>query len=279
MNRLTFGAARGVVGALLFAWASLLAPRPSTADERIRAYDISVEIKADGSLDVTEQIAVRAEGSRIRRGIYRDFPTRYRDRYGNRVVAGFELLDVRRNGQPEPHFTESLANGIRINTGNDDFLRVPADYTFTLRYRTTRQLGFFSDHDELYWNAIGTGWIFPIDQGRVTVRLPTRCAGRGDARRRLHRTAGRAGSGLRGRPARAGAGALALDLVAGAQRRAHDRPQLSQGNRCRNPAGASVSGGCWPTTAASSSRWRASSRCWPFASGAGVRSAAIPAGA
>ena len=172
MSRRTSGAARGVVGALLLAWAGLVVARPSTADERIRAYDISVEINADGSLDVTEQIAVRAEGSRIRRGIYRDFPTRYQDRYGNRVVAGFELLDVRRNGQPEPHFTESVANGIRINTGNDDFLRVPADYTFTLRYRTTRQLGFFSDHDELYWNAIGTGWIFSIDEGQVTVRLP-----------------------------------------------------------------------------------------------------------
>ncbi len=163
---------RGIVGGLLLGWASVLAALPAAAQERIRAYDIAVEVKADGSLDVTEQISVRAEGSRIRRGIYRDFPTRYRDRYGNRVVAGFELLDVRRNGQPEPHFTESVANGIRINTGNDDFLRVPADYTFTLRYRTTRQLGFFSDHDELYWNAIGTGWIFPIDRGQVTVRLP-----------------------------------------------------------------------------------------------------------
>jgi uncharacterized membrane protein YgcG len=161
-----------VLGALVLGWVGLLMARPAAADERIRAYDIAVEVRTDGSLDVTERISVRAEGSRIRRGIYRDFPTRYEDRFGNRVLAGFELLDVRRNGQPEPHFTESVANGIRINTGNDDLLRVPADYTFTLRYRTTRQLGFFADHDELYWNAIGTGWIFPIDQGQVTVRLP-----------------------------------------------------------------------------------------------------------
>jgi uncharacterized membrane protein YgcG len=49
---------------------------------------------------------------------------------------------------------------------------VPADYTYTLHYRTTRQLGFFSDHDELYWNAIGTGWAFPIESGSVEVRLP-----------------------------------------------------------------------------------------------------------
>ena len=61
---------------------------------------------------------------------------------------------------------------MRINTGNDDFLPVPAEYTYTLRYRTTRQLGFFADHDELYWNAIGTGWAFPIDSGSVDVYLP-----------------------------------------------------------------------------------------------------------
>ncbi|HWS77808.1 MAG TPA: DUF2207 domain-containing protein [Thermomonas sp.] len=61
---------------------------------------------------------------------------------------------------------------MRVNTGNDDFLPAPADYTYTLRYRTTRQLGFFKDFDELYWNAIGTGWAFPIESGRVRVRLP-----------------------------------------------------------------------------------------------------------
>ena len=33
------------------------------------------QVQADGSLDVTERIVVRAEGSSIRRGIYRDFPT------------------------------------------------------------------------------------------------------------------------------------------------------------------------------------------------------------
>jgi uncharacterized membrane protein YgcG len=72
----------------------------------------------------------------------------------------------------EPWFTERMTNGVRINTGNDDFLAVPNDYTYTIRYRTTRQLGFFDDHDELYWNAIGTGWIFPIEKGSVEVKLP-----------------------------------------------------------------------------------------------------------
>lgn len=156
----------------LLACVALLVCTIATAQERITRYDIEIDIERDGSLLVTEHITVRAEGKRIRRGIYRDFPTRYRDRYGNRVVVGLDVLGVERNGRPEPWFTESVSNGVRINTGNDDFLPVPADYTFTIRYRTTRQLGFFADHDELYWNAIGGGWVFPIETASVAVRLP-----------------------------------------------------------------------------------------------------------
>jgi uncharacterized membrane protein YgcG len=142
------------------------------AQERILSYDSVIEVRADGSLDITEDIRVRAEGNAIRRGIYRDFPTRYKDRLGNRVVVGFEVLGVQRDGRPEPWFTERRNNGVRINTGNDDFLQVPAAYTYRLHYRTGRQLGFFDDHDELYFNAIGTGWDFGIDGGSVEVRLP-----------------------------------------------------------------------------------------------------------
>jgi uncharacterized membrane protein YgcG len=145
---------------------------PAQAQERILSYDSEVIVQESGTLEVTEHIRVRAEGSQIRRGIYRDFPTRYRDRHGNRYVVDFEVLGVERDGRPEPWFTENMSNGVRINTGNDDFLSVPAEYTFTLRYRTSRQLGFFAAHDELYWNAIGAGWVFPVLASTVTVRLP-----------------------------------------------------------------------------------------------------------
>ncbi|HSC15433.1 MAG TPA: DUF2207 domain-containing protein, partial [Gammaproteobacteria bacterium] len=141
--------------------------------ERILEYVIEMNVGAQGVIDVVEHITVRAEGNQIRRGIYRDFPTRYRDRYGNNVVVGFDVQGVQRDGAAEPWFTERRQNGVRVNTGTDDFLpRLPAEYGYTLRYRTTRQIGFFADHDELYWNAIGTGWIFPIERGSVEVRLP-----------------------------------------------------------------------------------------------------------
>ncbi|MEP6633519.1 MAG: DUF2207 domain-containing protein [Luteimonas sp.] len=157
---------------LLLMLSCLLAIVPVRAEERILSYDSAIQISADGSLDVVERIKVRAEGDQIRRGIYRDIPTRYRDRYGNRVVIKLEVLGVQRDGQPEPWFTESRSNGLRINTGNDDLLPVPAEHAYALHYRATRQLGFFANHDELYWNAIGTGWAFPIERSDVEVSLP-----------------------------------------------------------------------------------------------------------
>ena len=146
---------------------------PACAEERILRFDSDLAIQSDGSLLVTETLRVRAEGERIRRGIYRDFPTRYRDRYGNRVQVGFELLGVERDGRSEPSFTEGVANGIRINTGNDDFLPTPREFTFAIRYRVTRELGFFPTHDELYWNVNGLGWGFPIDEVHARVSLPS----------------------------------------------------------------------------------------------------------
>ena len=50
------------------------------------------------------------------------------------------------------------------------------EHTYTLSYRTDRQLGYFENHDELYWNVTGTGWMFPIDAASARVRLPAAVA-------------------------------------------------------------------------------------------------------
>ena len=145
---------------------------PLQADERILSFDSDIVVLESGALDVTETIRVRAERREIRRGIFRDIPTDFRDRYGHRFHARLELLSVMRDGQFEDSHTEAQSNGIRIYIGHKDRLLKPVDYEYRIRYRMTRQLGFFEDHDELYWNVTGTGWIFPIDQATATVTLP-----------------------------------------------------------------------------------------------------------
>ena len=226
-------------------WLLACAP-PLAAQERIERYDIQVDIQADGSLEVTERIDVRAEGQRIRRGIYRDFPTRYRDRLGNRVVVDFEVLEVLRDGQPEPWFTESIGNGVRLNTGDDGFLPVPARHRYTLRYRTTRQLGFFDAHDELYWNAIGTGWEFPIEAGSVEVRLP-----RPVPQAQLQLGAYTGVQGARGRAFEVVTPAPGVARWRRRWRQARGSPSCWAFPRawCRRRTARSSCAGCWPTTA------------------------------
>jgi len=157
---------------LLFALALLLSMAAARADERILAWQSDIHVLPDSTLEVRETLRVRAEGQQIRRGLLRDFPTRYVDRHGRRVVTGFEVLAVRRDGLVEPHALEKLANGVRIRIGDPEVYLSPGEYTYAITYRTDRQLGFFADHDELYWNVTGNGWDFPIDAVSAKVFLP-----------------------------------------------------------------------------------------------------------
>lgn len=157
--------------ALLALLAALL-PSPARADERILHFTSDVSVRRDGSLAVEETIRIRSEGEEIRRGILRDFPTRYSDRTGRRVIVGFEAEGVERDGKPEPWQREGIGNGVRLRIGDPDVPIEPGEHVYVIRYRTTRQLGFFDAFDELYWNATGTGWSFPIDVAEAVIRLP-----------------------------------------------------------------------------------------------------------
>ena len=51
-----------------------------TAYERIEHFNSQITVLTDGSLKVAENIQVYATGDQIRHGIYRDFPTSYKDK-------------------------------------------------------------------------------------------------------------------------------------------------------------------------------------------------------
>lgn len=152
-------------------WLLALLPAAAIADERILDFRSDIVVMRDGWLQVTEHITVTAEGQRIRRGIYRDFPTTYTDRLGNTYVVDFEPLAVLRDDAREDFHSQKLGNGVRVYFGNESRLLPHGTYTYTFRYRAGRMLGFFADHDELYWNVTGFDWAFPIDRARATVTL------------------------------------------------------------------------------------------------------------
>lgn len=152
-------------------WFACLALTASlaAADERILSYDSEITVRRDAGIVVTETIRVRAEGRQIRRGIYRDFPTDYRDRYGNDYRVRFEPLAVLRNNAAEDFHAEKIGRNVRIYFGSANRLIDSGEHTYTFRYEADRVLGFFEDHDELYWNVTGNDWSLPIDEASARV--------------------------------------------------------------------------------------------------------------
>ena len=149
----------------------VLLPAQLLADERILHFHSDIRVLADGMIEVTETIRVRAEGRQIRRGIYRDFPVEYRDRNGFEHRITLEPLSVLRDDRREPFHRRESGRDIRIYFGSRDYFLPSGEYTYTFRYRANRMLGFFEEHDELYWNVTGNRWVFPIDRATATVRF------------------------------------------------------------------------------------------------------------
>ncbi|HEV7734236.1 MAG TPA: DUF2207 domain-containing protein [Candidatus Binatia bacterium] len=157
-------------------WATLvvvlLLAAQAAAQERIVDYQSNIVVHEDGTLDVEETIAVVAEAQQINHGIYRDFPTTYDGPWFTRRVVPFDHVHVRRDGNDEPFRLEEVDNGMRVYAGSKDVSLPTGPHTYVIDYRTAEQLGFFDDHDELYWNVTGNGWLFTIDRVSATVVLP-----------------------------------------------------------------------------------------------------------
>jgi len=140
--------------------------------ERILNFKSDILVDSDGSMTVTETIKVVATNNRINHGIYRDFPTKYKDAHGNNYKVSFDIESVLQDGIIQDFHIDDESNGKRVYIGNSNVIIAPGVYTYELTYHTDRQLGFFSDHDELYWNVNGNGWEFNVENIEAHIRLP-----------------------------------------------------------------------------------------------------------
>ena len=145
--------------------------------ERILSFNSAIQVMPSGEMTVIETLKVISQGKEIKRGIYRDFPTIYQDRFGNTVKVGFRIRSVLRDGKQEDWHLEKRENGTRVYFGKRDRFLNLGEHTYSFTYDTDFQVGFFEDHDELYWNVTGNGWIFPIDEASATVELPPGATG------------------------------------------------------------------------------------------------------
>jgi len=150
----------------------LLAGAPARAEEEILSFLADITVEKSGALLVSETIEVRAEGDEIRRGIYRDIPLRSTDTGGLWESSGLDIVAIEHNGEPSKYMTEWQGRFLRIYIGEAEVFIPSGVHTYRIEYRTTRQLRRFPGYDEVYWNATGNFWSFPILRATALVHLP-----------------------------------------------------------------------------------------------------------
>lgn len=154
----------GLILTLLFATVSL-------AQERITDYSVNIDVERSGDITITEVIDVVAEDDQIRRGIFRELP-RYYTFEGVRQSFDYELISIERDGQPENVSISREGNAETWRIGRADVFLDPGSYEYRITYSVPNVILRHDNRDELYWNAIGQYWNFPIERATVTIEFP-----------------------------------------------------------------------------------------------------------
>ncbi|SNZ06095.1 DUF2207 domain-containing protein [Cohaesibacter gelatinilyticus] len=160
---------------LAIAWIALAAvflTSSAWAREEILDYKVDVTVNLDRSIDVVETIKVDVKGQEIRRGIFRDLTVKYVLEDGSPLNLDVSNISIQRNGRSEPFQTSYTGRYLRMKIGDKDRYLSHEPHTYRISYNVDDFVAFFDDVDEIYWNAIGTGWNFPIRKANVSVTIP-----------------------------------------------------------------------------------------------------------
>lgn len=137
----------------------------------ITDYVTRMDIQRDSSINITETITADFTGD-PHHGIYRELALTGKDSWGNNYRLRVEDVRVTdRNGAPLQTVTTFQHGRMRLRIGDPNVI-VSDVRTYVIRYRLWRGVHFFSDHDEIYWNVVGTEWEVPIERASAVVTLP-----------------------------------------------------------------------------------------------------------
>ena len=145
-------------------------PQTVRAAEQINSFNVSIEVKEDGTIEVEEQIKYQFSGQR--HGISRDLPLTYDDGQLKWLIPITIHSVTNDQGVSWPYEQQqSSPHSLRLKIGDPD-RTITDEQTYIIRYRADGALRYFDDHDELYWNVTGTEWEVPILKSSAQVILP-----------------------------------------------------------------------------------------------------------
>lgn len=150
---------------ILSFFALLFFALPNQSFAKSYQYDkikVDIQINKDGTFDVEEELTFDFEGS---------FSYAYRDISLKKIdyISDIEVWDKNQN--------KKLDNIEISHKGGSEYVKwnfnlLDAKYSWIVKYKVHGALGFYKEHDEIYWNAVFSDRDVKVEEAEVFVRLP-----------------------------------------------------------------------------------------------------------
>ena len=138
----------------------------------IDRYRIQMDIQRDGSVKVQEDIDVDF-AFEPHHGIFRTTQVRFDYEPNPKYERVYKISHVHVTATGVSAHNAISDNGrYKIFKIGDAKHTVTGEHHYVITYTIRGALNGFRDHDELYWNAIGTEWEIPIDSSTIEVTAP-----------------------------------------------------------------------------------------------------------
>jgi uncharacterized membrane protein len=168
---------RGVCGAVLAAFAAILlacipvaTAHADVNDFIVTNFSANYTLTNDdpqGEMHVTERISVHFND--YNHGILRAIPTYYKK---HRLQVQINTVTSSTNAPAT--YTTYASNGNMVLKIGDAGKTITGDQQYTIDYIVRNVIGFYKDHDELYWDVNGDQWQQPFQGVSVSVSMPNK---------------------------------------------------------------------------------------------------------
>ena len=140
----------------------------SQESESIKNYDVDIQINKDGTLLINEEL-VYYTPSAGKHGIFRDIPTNFRGKLGTNDSRLIKMNYINRNGNTENYAETVFPDGVRYRVGSADYFINQGENKYTFNYIMLNAVKSKDGIYQVYFNAVGQYWDFPIQNAKVTV--------------------------------------------------------------------------------------------------------------
>jgi len=157
----------------LFVFSSLTFSQQNISVEKINIFEVDVTINKNGTIDVKEKIEYDF-GAEYKHGIIRQIDLFKTNQDGKKYILDYNVHNVTDEKGVSYDFETNLdkKSGFYIIKIGDPNKTIKGLNTYVISYNVTGALTYFSDHDELYWNATGDKWTIPVLESISKISLP-----------------------------------------------------------------------------------------------------------